>query len=586
MPPSACGPPRDAIVIMFSFTRSPAPIREEPTQRSAQTRRLTTKTLLTLASLGVLGAWWGSDAALRHSARLDPLVAYGLNLAYGAEEGEVQSGPLANTVDLELNRMAPSFEVSPQFLSVAIDISQVAGGRWWSPEGRVEVGRGSKQVEPFDFTRPQLRHLAKALAPAYLRVGGTESDHVYYSVESAQVQAPPEGYELSLGRERWNALADFSKDAGFDLIFTVNAGPGPRGSDQEWRPNNAETLVRYARERGDEVAVWELGNEVNGYWFIHGMKHQPDGAQYARDLTAFNTMVKRHYPESKVAGPGSVFFPVVGPPMDWKFGVLEEFLRDGGAAADVITWHYYPQQSRRCPIATRRASTERLLEPAHLDEVRRWSAHVRQLRDRHAPNAEVWLGETGHAQCGGEPELSDRYVAGLWWLDQLGSQAKDGQNVVVRQTLVGADYGMLNRETLEPNPDYFNSLLWKQLMGSRVLDLKVRGNNPHLRAYAHCRKDSADGASLLLINTHQSQSVSVGLPDHAAAVVEYALSAATLTSRELLLNGEPLRSSGGALPSLQGESRTLTDGRLDLPPLQYSFVEIEDLNVPACANGA
>jgi heparanase 1 len=41
------------------------------------------------------------------------------------------------------------------------------------------------------------------------------------------------------------------------------------------------------------------------------------------------------------------------------------------------------------------------------------------------------------------------------YLDQLGMAAKYSTKVYCRQTLVGANYALLNRTTMEPNPDYY-----------------------------------------------------------------------------------------------------------------------------------
>ena len=60
-------------------------------------------------------------------------------------------------------------ELPETYLSVSIDSSQLVGSKFWStPE------------KPFNFTRPKLITLAKSLAPAILRVGGTDGDKVLF----------------------------------------------------------------------------------------------------------------------------------------------------------------------------------------------------------------------------------------------------------------------------------------------------------------------------------------------------------------------------------------------------------------------
>jgi heparanase len=546
--------------------------------------RPTRRSILAGSSLAlIVGAWLHPAPVIQNLGKTDPLVRAGLALAYGhpLEAPTHELGP----VQVRIGTDRPLHELDPRFVSVALDTSQVLGGRFWSRAARVDVGRGSDHVEPFDLARPRLRELARALAPAYLRIGGTEADHVYYSVTGDAPPEPPPGHELVLSAERWDALGDFARDVGFDLYFTVNAGPGPRGPDGAWQPDNAAGLLAYAAARKDPIAVLELGNELNAYWFIHGVRHQPDGARYAADIATFRELAQRYFPAAKIAGPANAFFPVVGEPTAWSSGTLEDVLAHAGRSLDIVSWHYYPQQSRRCPVATRRAAPEQLLNPAYLDEVDRWAGHVEGLRDRYARGAEVWLGETGNAQCGGEPELSDRYEGGLWWLDQLGKLAERGQPVVIRQTLAGSNYGLIDDESLVPAPDYYNTLLWKRLMGARVLEVRQSADNPYLRVYAHCSAPSPQSrpgtVTLLAINLHPTQPAELQLEDAPEQALVYELSAPHLNSRELFLNGQPLNMQGSLLPELHGQSASLSDGRLQLGPTRYTFVQLA-LDAAAC----
>jgi heparanase 1 len=532
-----------------------------------------------VARLGSTDAWLGAVASPPPRA---------------LDQGALERG---EPVRIAIDRERSLGRTDRRFLSVAIDTSQLVGGHFWSPSGKVEVGRGSERVPPLDLTRPELVARAKALGPAYLRVGGTEADYVYYAVGAASSSQRPSEYELELDEPTWNSLTDFARAAGFELMFTINAGPSARDEDGAWLPDNAERLFEYAAARGDSVAVWELGNELNGYWFIHGLRHQPSGAQYARDLWSFRHALARHFEDAKVAGPASVYFPGVGEPLFDGFDFLPEALEAGGPALDIVTWHYYPEQSRRCPIATRRAHPGQLLAPAELDEVDHWASRLEQLRDAYAPSARLWLGETGPAQCGGEPGLSDRYASGLWWLDQLGKAARSGHAVVIRQTLVGSDYGLLDGETLEPRPDYHNCRLWRKLMGQVVLDAQVSPGNPYVRAYAHCSAELAGAVTLLVLNLHPERAARVEIADGPPELLIYALSAPALDSERLYLNGTPLArgandQSGRADDPAQ--SGTDLQGRWVanegtawmLPPASYTFFELPSSgtgrDVPAC----
>ncbi|HZA50081.1 MAG TPA: hypothetical protein VE549_05020, partial [Myxococcaceae bacterium] len=352
-------------------------------------------------------------------------------------------------------------ELDPRFLSVAIDTAQVLGGEFWSRGGATKSIVGDARVPPLDLSRPELREGLRALAPVYLRIGGTAADQVRYELGSAPARPHSSDLALTLTARRWEEIVAFANAGDAPLIFTLAAGPGTRDWRGAWKPDQAAMLVEHATRRGDPVAVWELGNEPNAYPLVHGIGHSVSGRQLGRDLTAARAMLDRLGSPARLAAPASAFWPVIGE----LNPILARALRHGGLDVQIVTWHYYPQQSRRCPVAVRRASAERLLCPRNLDEFARWAAVVERARTRYAPRAELWLGETGNAQCGGEPGVSDGMAGTLWWIDQLGALARRGHRVVVRQTLIGSDYGLLDDRTLEPRPDYWASVLWKRVMG-------------------------------------------------------------------------------------------------------------------------
>jgi heparanase 1 len=345
-------------------------------------------------------------------------------------------------------------------------------------------------------------------------------------------------------------------------------------------------LLRHATARGDAIRVLELGNEINGYWFGYGISQQIDGATVAADLGELRRLAGRLMPDALIAGPAEFYWPRVGSPFASRTNVLGGLLAAGGGRAlDVLTWHYYPEQSRRCPIATRRASPTELLDPASLDEVSRWAADVEGRRDKIAPSLPVWLGETGGAQCGGEPGASDRFASSLWWTDQLGLLASRGQSVVVRQTLVGSNYGLLDERTLEPRPDYFASVLFKRLMGRAVLGVDRRpGGDPFVRVYAHCTRDRGTNAAgtvtVLAINLHQHGDATLEWPRASGHAVEiYQVTAPSLDSPDASLNGERMVVSDGA--TTFRPRRAEFEGAITLPPLSYSFLLVDAGNA-AC----
>jgi len=273
---------------------------------------------------------------------------------------------------------------------------------------------------------------------------------------------------------------------------------------------------------------------------------------------------------------GSAFWPLLGEPLNLFYGYMPQYLERSNGKIDLVSWHYYPEQSRRGPMAVRRAFPSLLLDPKNLDEVKHWAEQMKKWRDLYAPGKPIWLGETGNAQFGGEPGLSDVYPGGLWWMDQLGLLARSGHDTVVRQSLAGMNYGMIDDADLSPRPDYWNSLLWKRLMGTRAYDTKVSGDpSGKLRAYAHSGAGDEPGLlTLLLINLDHQRNAAVSfacIKSKSSQV--YQFTAPDIFGKTVLLNGSELKfAPDGSLPVIQGRQRTESSADVTLAPLSYCFV--------------
>src|SRR5215831_3037371 len=82
--------------------------------------------------------------------------------------------------------------IDERYLSFAIDSSQLVGGKWWNPAAnRAERRSGEVRAPLFDFARPRLRALTRSLSPAYLRLGGSEADRMYYDVQTGAAEGGP-----------------------------------------------------------------------------------------------------------------------------------------------------------------------------------------------------------------------------------------------------------------------------------------------------------------------------------------------------------------------------------------------------------
>lgn len=444
-----------------------------------------------------------------------------------------------NAVD-SLAQLRPVAQIDKRYLSFSVDISVLAGGFWWEGTNDSRRGLGTLRIPPLKLTSAKLDRLVGLLGPAYLRVGGSEADKIHYFDN-------PEGSSdaLVLTREQWDELHAFLQRNELKLIFTCKYGLFKREHHGSWQGDELLKLLDYTRQQGYQIEVFELGNELNAYWAFHGLLSQPRAINLARDYNRFFKVVRKDFPNAKISGPGSAFWPKLGETVRPISNITPRFLANLRFKLDIVDWHYYPFQSDRSPVRTRRARIHHLLDPKSFEYFRLYGNRLRALRDRFQPQAEVWTGETGSAQCGGQPELSDRWVSSFWWADQLGMGARLGQRVMVRQSLIGGDYGMIVRLTLKPRPDYWVSWLWGQLMGTQVF--AIDSSSPHLRCYLHSAK-KGKGKTLLLINLAPHR-VRIDLAPALANAIEggYQMTAKNLTSRRVRLNDKKLRFRGGTV---------------------------------------
>jgi hypothetical protein len=96
------------------------------------------------------------------------------------------------------------------------------------------------------------------------------------------------------------------------------------------------------------------------------------------------------------------------------------------------------------------------------------------------------------------------FIDSFRYLNQLGSLAKLGVQVVIHNTLAASDYALVDETTLVPRPNYWSALLWCRLMGTTVLDAGA-SPSPDLHLYAHCLRNHPGGVALLAINADRAK---------------------------------------------------------------------------------
>nr|XP_003469452.1 heparanase [Cavia porcellus] len=490
--------------------------------------------------------------------------------------------------------------VSPAFLSFTIDANLATNPRFLAFLGS-----------------PRLRTLARGLAPAYLRFGGTKTDFLIFDPKkeptfeerSCRRSRVNQGFcesrslpskvekrlhlewpfqETLLLREQYqkfntttysrssvDMLYSFAKCSGLHLIFGLNELL--RTADSQWDSSNAQLLLDYCSSKGYDIS-WELGNEPNNFRKKAGIFI--DGWQLGKDFVALHKLLQNStFKNAKLYGPD------ISQPRGKSVKMLQSFLQTAGEVIDSITWHHYYLNGH---IATK----EDFLNPEVLDTFIVSVQKVLQVVEETRPGKKVWLGETSSAYGGGAPLLSDTFAAGFMWLDKLGLSAQMGIDVVMRQVLFGAGNYHLVDQNFNPLPDYWLSLLFKQLVGTTVFAAHVEGpERARLRVYLHCTnsnhpKYKEGDLTLYALNLHNvTKRLQLPYPLFNKEVDKYLLKPSGpdgLLSKSVQLNGHTLRMvDDQTLPALT-EKPLHPGSSLGLPAFSYGFFVIKNVKVAAC----
>jgi heparanase 1 len=470
--------------------------------------------------------------------------------------------------------------VDARFQSYNIEMIEITGGRFWKPYrsaagaepahppqagSDTPPGKDSNLFQyrpPIDLTNARLRRLAAALAPAYMRVSGTWANSTYFAYSDDAPPAPPAGFKSVLTPQQWRNVVDFSQAVDAPIVTSFAISPGTRDAAGIWTLDQANRLLTYTQSVGGSIAAAEFMNEPD-LAEMGGAPAGYDATAYKKDFAIFRSFMRRTTRETMILAPGTA----------GESTIASNLLAASGPDVDVVSYHYYGTLSERC---IGKSAPEAALSEAWLSGTDRAVNFYKTLREKFEPGKPIWLTETADAACGGNP-WGPSFLDTFRYLDQLGRLAKAGVQIVMHNTLAASDYGLLDERTLQPRSKYWGAWLWRQLMGTTVLDARVASRSG-LHVYAHCQRGRPGGVALLVINTDRDAPHTLMLP---TASMRYTLDAANLLDERVRLNGHPLElSAGDELPTIEGIPTTAN--AVTFAPATITLLAIPEAGNDAC----
>jgi heparanase 1 len=495
---------------------------------------------------------------------------------------------------IAVNHLRPIAKVDDRFQSYNVEMAEVIGGRFWAPypkPGEASVPATSladlaaktfRKRDPANLrNNTRLQHLAAALGPAYIRVGGGWANSAYFQDDDAPAPAtPPKGFQGVLTRAQWAGVVAFSKATNARIVTSFPVSAGARDASGAWSPDQARSLIRYTRSIGGSIYAAEVINEPNVGAIGGSLPRGYDGAAFARDADIFTRFLRKEAPDIRTIGPvstgeaGYQLFPKVPGSISTEALLSAE----PRAKFDIFAYHFYGAASQRCKMLGKDVSVgaDQALSEAWLDRADKAYDYYKALHDRFEPGTPIWITEEGEAGCGGDPWAAT-FLDTFRYIDQLARMAKRNVAAVFHNTLAASDYALIDDETLTPRPSYWAALLWRRLMGRTVLDAGAL--QPGLHVYAQCLRDRSGGVALLAINLDRTKPASLDIPIGAE---RYSLTADDLQSGVVRLNGRTLALTGSGNPPKLAPIVS-GGGAMALAPASITFLAMPKARNAACA---
>ncbi|XP_063369194.1 uncharacterized protein LOC134657549 [Cydia amplana] len=339
--------------------------------------------------------------------------------------------------------------------------------------------------------------------------------------------------QLEVSHRQWKRFAKWAKDTGFSLVFAVNNGE--KTETGMWDPNPALNMLTIADKDDVQEIYWQLGYECNNQTL----------EDYLNDLQTLRMMVdtfdSRHW---KVVG-----------------GDVSACL-EAGSKSDFKDYVTLSADNMDAVLLNGNSSSHEL---ARMSE----SSRLSLLRVLSTSNA-LWLTE--------RPQQHSEQARAADWLTSLGYSARNGFHVHFRE--------LLEKELYEPTLSFYMALLFKNLVGERVLELTMEPSDGQAALFAHCtslRHKPVPGAVTLYGVNMDSEparfSVKLAKREEGGDIMQFILGHDH--SGNIVVNGRPMFYEGNIRPVVK-RVRPFKTLLLNLPPKTFGFWVLANTKVNAC----
>ncbi|CAG9794635.1 unnamed protein product [Diatraea saccharalis] len=378
--------------------------------------------------------------------------------------------------------------------------------------------------------------MASFLTPAYLRIAGPSTSHTTFentsiTIDKIQYEKNENFFKNLLGKRKrqapsrlkitnfqWREFIKWANVTGFDIVFALNNDE--KTSSGLWDPSSALTALTLAKKANIENIVWQLGYECNNKTID----------EYLNDLETVRVLMETVQGGGRAGGPrwraagGDVTRCLTQP------GDFNDYITLAIDMADVL-------------MLNGNSTTQELDEMSERDRLKLLTSLQRSSTPLWITDSPLWTGEMERAAD---------------WMASLGYSARNGFSVHFRE--------LMTEELYEPTLSFYMALLYKNLVGERVLP--VQFNTLQTTVFAHCTslRQKAVPRAVTLYGVNMEQK-----PTRLAV---------KLTPREDV-NGRAMTNEGDIRPILK-RVRPYKTLLINLPAKSFGFWVLSNTNIAAC----
>jgi len=401
-----------------------------------------------------------------------------------------------------------------------------------------------------------------------MRIGGTSSGGVQFTGVGGRRNSCP-GH-ICINAEYWDEIADFVAYTGVRLLFDFSGRW--YNADNDWDPTlNVTSQLDYTQAKGyGKDWAWQMGNEGTG---------GHTGTQWG----GFFNVLKKTLAQ----------YPKLGQTLNGASSSVggmsaQDFVRATKGNLDIYSFHHYGPDVKDFNMASIKKA-----DPC---------SGPRSMVDSIAPGVLLSLEESACAALGGHDGICNRFIDGYYYIHVLAAAAETGCHIFHRQDVVGWSFtGLGSGYTLagppqwvnssfgelNPHPDWFTMVLWKQLVGFMPLgNVALAGDGGEINDIdPHVWCGSKKGTVVFIYSSSHASDIHVTSVSGLMLTprTEYFLTAPSLTADEIHLNGKQMTVGADAmLPEYPIPGSVSTTTPLVLPGNSYGFVVFNG-NLPGCA---